>query len=176
VVGSLRPVFAGNIRRRRVNRMRGFRHWRWHLDEMYVKFNGEMVYLWRAVDHEGEILESYVTRIRDKSAALTFMKKALKRHGSPEAITTDGLRSYRAAMKDLGNEEKQEIGRWANDRVENSLLPFRRRERAMLRFRQMKTLQKFASVHANVHNHFNLERHLVDRDAYRGTRSAAQAE
>jgi putative transposase len=107
------PMFAGEIRRGRVSRMRGFRHGRWHLDEMYVKLNGEMVYLWRAVDHEGEILESYVTRTRDKAAALTFMKKALKRHGSPEAITTDGLRSYRAAMKDLGCVERQEVGRWA---------------------------------------------------------------
>ena len=99
---------------------------------MYVKVNGEMVYLWRAVDHEGEILESYVTKKRDKAAALTFMKKALKRHGSPEAIATDGLRSYRAAMKELGNADKQEVGRWANNRVENSHLSFRRRERAML--------------------------------------------
>ena len=156
--------------------MRGIRHWRLHLDEMYVKLNGEMVYLWRAVDHEGEILESYITKSRDKDAALRFMKKTLKRHGSPAAITTDGLRSYRAAMKDLGNEAMQEIGRWANNRVENSHLPFRRRERAMLRFRRMKTLQKFASVHANVHNHFNHERHLVDRQTYRERRSAALAE
>ena len=74
------------------------------------------------------------------------MKKALKRHGSPEAITTDGLRSYGAALSELGSREKQEVGRWANNRVENSHLPFRRRERAMLRFRQMRTLQKFASV------------------------------
>ena len=71
--------------------MRGFRHWRWHLDEVYVKINGETHYLWRAIDQEGEILESFVTKTRDKAAALTFMKKALKRHGSPEAITTDGL-------------------------------------------------------------------------------------
>ena len=170
------PLFAGEIRRRRVNRMRGFRHWRWHLDEMYVKLNGEMVYLWRAVDHEGEILESYVTKTRDKDAALAFMKKALKRHGSPETIVTDGLRSYRAAMTELGNEDKQEIGRWENNRVENSHLPFRRRERAMSRFRRMKTLQKFASVHANVHNHFNLERHIVDRQTFKERRSAAQAE
>ena len=99
------PLFASEIRRRRVNRMRGFRHWRWHLDEMYVKLNGEMVYLWRAVDHEGEILESYVTRTRDKDAALTFMKKVLKRHGSPATIVTDGLKSYRAAMVELGNED-----------------------------------------------------------------------
>ena len=139
------PMFAGDIRRQRVSRMRGFRHWRWHLDEMYVKLNGEMVYLWRAVDQEGEILESYITKTRDKDAALRFMKKTLKRHGSPEAITTDGLRSYRAAMNELGNAEKQEVGRWANNRVENSHLSFRRRERAMLRFRRMKSLQKFAS-------------------------------
>ena len=145
------PLFAGEIRRQRVNRMKGFRHWRWHLDEMYVKLNGEMVYLWRAVDQEGEILESFVTKKGDKVAALSFMKRALKRHGSPEAITTDGLRSYGAAMTELGNSEKRKVGRWANNRVENSHLPFRRRERAMLRFRQMKSLQKFASVHANVH-------------------------
>jgi putative transposase len=139
---------------------------------MYVKLNSEMAYLWRAVDHEGEVLKSYVTRTRDKDAALCFMKKALKRHGLPEAITTDGLRSYGAAIKDLGCANKQEVGRWANNRVENSHLPFRRRERAMLRFRQMKTLQKFASVHANVHNHFSLERHLVDRQTYKERRSA----
>ena len=163
------PMFASEVRQRRVSYMRGFRHWRWHLDEVFVKINGETHYLWRAVDHEGEILESYVTKTRDKAAALAFMKKALKRHGAPERITTDGLRSYRAAMKELGNAERQEIGRHANNRAENSHLPLRRRERAMLRFRQMKTLQKFASVHANVHNHFNHERHLVDRQTYKAT-------
>jgi putative transposase len=127
-------MFAADIRRQRVSRMRGFRHWRWHLDEMYVKLNGEMVYLWRAVDHEGEILESYVTKTRDKAAALTFMKKALKRHGKVEAITTDGLRSYKAAMNELGNAAKQEVGRWANNRAENAHLSFRRRERACYDF------------------------------------------
>jgi putative transposase len=170
------PLFAGDVRRQRVSRMKGFRQWKWHLDEVYVKINGEMHYLWRAVDQEGEVLESYVTRTRDKAAALKFIKKALKRHGSPETITTDGLRSYRAAMTELSCEATQEVGRWANNRVENSHLPFRRRERAMLRFRQMKSLQKFASVHANVHNHFNLERHLVDRETYKTRRSAALAE
>lgn len=128
--------------------MRGFKHWNWHLDEMYVKIGGELHYLWRAVDQEGEILESYVTKTRDKKAALAFMKKALKRHDPVEAITTNGLRSYGAAMDVLGNRDKQAIGRWANNRVESSHLSFRRRERAVLRFRQMKTLQKFASIHA----------------------------
>jgi putative transposase len=170
------PMFAADIRRQRVSRMRGFRHWRWHLDEMYVKLNGEMVYLWRAVDHEGEILESYITKTRDKAAALTFMKKTLKRHGRVEAITTDGLRSYRAAMTELGNADKQEVGRWANNRAENAHLSFRRRERAMLRFRRMKSLQKFSAVHGSIHNHFNQERHLIDRQAYKERRSAALAE
>ena len=104
------------------------------------------------------------------------MKKALKRNGPPERITTGGWRSYKAAMRDLGNADRQEIGRHANNRVENSHLPFRRRKRAMLRFRQMKTVQKFASVHANVHNHFNFERHLVDRTTYKLRRSVALAE
>jgi putative transposase len=136
------PTFAGEVRRQRVSRMRGFRQWSWHLDEVYVKINGEMHYLWRAVDHEGEILESFVTKTCDKQAALTFMKKALKRHSTPEAITTDGLASYKAAMKTPGNTDKQHVGRWANNGVENSHLPFRRRERVTLRFRQMKSLQK----------------------------------
>jgi putative transposase len=170
------PMFAAEIRRRRVNHMRAFRHWRWHLDEMYVKMNGEMVYLWRAVDHEGEVLESYVTRKRDKSAALAFMKKALKRHGKVETIVTDGLRSYPAAMKELGNQDRREMGQWLNNRAENSHLSFRRRERAMQRFRRMKSLQKFASVHASFHNHFSLERHLVDRQTFKARRSAALAE
>jgi putative transposase len=148
------PMFAADIKRQRISRMRGFRNWRWHVDEVFVKINGETHYLWRAVDHEGEVLESYVTKKRDKSAALRFFKKTLKRHGKAEAIVTDGLQSYPAAMRELGNLERREVGRWLNNRAENSHLPFRRRERAMLRFRQMKSLQKFASVHANVHNHF----------------------
>jgi putative transposase len=122
---------------------------------MYVKLNGEMVYLWRAVDHEGEVLESYVTHIRDKAAALRFLKKALKGHGQAEKIVTDGLRSYPAAINALGNAERREMGLHINNRAENSDLPFRRRECAMLRFRRMKSLQKFASVHASLHNHFN---------------------
>ena len=125
------PMFAGEIRRKRASYMRGFRHWRWHLDEMYVKINGDMHYLWRAVDHEGEVLESFATKTRDKVAALRFMKKAMTRYGKPATIVTDGLRSYGAAMDELGNRHEQEIGRWENNRTENSHLPFRRRERAM---------------------------------------------
>jgi len=170
------PMFAADIRRKRVDRMRAHTHWRWHLDEVYVKINGEMRYLWRAVDHEGEVLESFVTKTRDKAAALKFIKRAMKRHGQPKAVVADGLRSYRAAMNEIGNADRQEVGRWLNNRAENSHQPFRRRERAMLRFRRMKTLQKFASVHGTVHNHFNQERHLTDRKTYKANRSAALAE
>jgi putative transposase len=96
----------------------------------------------------------------------------MKRYRKAKSITTDGLRSYRAAMKEIGNQDLQKIGRWANNRAENSHQPFRRRERAMLRFRRMKTLQKFASVH----NHLNQERHLIRQDLYKERRSAALAE
>ena len=170
------PMFAAEIRRRRVRHMRGFHHWRWHVDEVFVKINGERHYLWRAVDHEGEILESYVTKKRDKSAALRFLKKALKRHGRAEAIVTDGLRSYPAAMRKLGNLGRRDMGLWKNNRAENSHLPFRRRERVMLRFRRTATLQKFVSVHASFHNHFNQQRNIVDRQTYKLRHSAALAE
>ena len=132
--------------------------------------------LGRAVDHEGEVLESFVGKARDKAAALKFIKSMIKRHGRPKTIVTDGLRSYGAALKALGAPGLQETGRWKNNRAENSHQPFRRRERAMLKFRRMKTLQKFTSVQATVHNHFNQERHLVSRDIFKQRRSAALAE
>ena len=141
-----------------------------------MKVGGEMRYLRRAVDHESEVLDSYVTTTRDKAAALAFIKKTMKRHGRPQTVVTDGLRSYGAAVKEIGNQERQEVGLWLNNRAENSHQPFRRLERAMERFRRMKTLQKFAAVHGTVHNHFNQERHLISRDLYRKRRSAALSE
>ena len=170
------PLFAAEIRKNRVQNLRAHSNWQWHLDEVFVKINGEIHYLWRAVDHEGEVLESYVTKRRDRKAALKFLRKTMKRYGNPYVIVTDKLRSYGAAMKILGNAERQETGRWLNNRGENSHQPFRRRERAMLRFRQMKSLQKFASVHSSVHNHFNLERHLYSRENFKLNRAAALAE
>ena len=124
------PIFAADIRKKRVQAMRAFPQWRWHLDEMYVKIRGEIHYLWRAVDHEGEVLEAYVTKTRDRRAALRFLRKAMKRHGSPKSLVTDELRSYGAALKEIGNAEVQETGRWLNNRAENSHQPLRRRERA----------------------------------------------
>jgi putative transposase len=169
------PIFASEIRKRRMEGMKSSR-WRWHLDEVFVKINGERYYLWRAVDHEGEVLESYVTKTRDKKAALKFLKKAMRRHGRPETIVTDKLRSYGAALKEIGADARQETGRWANNLVENSHLPFRRRERAMLRFRRMRSLQKFAAVHASVCNHFNQDRSLSKRNYFKLNRTAALTE
>ena len=126
--------------------------------------------------HKGEVLESYVTKRRNRKAALKFLGKTMKRHGHPHVLVTDKLRSYGAAMKEIGNASRQETGRWQNNRAENSHLPFRRRERAMQRVRSMRSLQKFASVHASVCNHFNKERALYSRDNFKLNRTAALAE
>ena len=170
------PMFAAEIRNKRIAHMRDYPQWRWHLDEVFVKINGKLCYLWRAVDHEGEILEAVVTAKRDKAAALKLLKRIMKKYGRPLSVVTDGLRAYPAAMKEVGIADRQEVGRRLNNRAENSHQPFRRRERAMQRFRSMKTLQKFSSVHAQVHNQFNQERNLVTRQVYKRRRSAALTE
>ena len=131
------PMFASEIRKRRIHH-RSYLQWRWHLDEVFVRINGETHYLWRAVDHEGEVLEVFATKRRDRKAALKFIKRTMKRYGRPWSILTDRLRSYGAAMKAIGNLERQECGRWLNNRAENSHQPFRRQEGAMARFRDIK--------------------------------------
>ncbi len=141
-----------------------------------MKVNGKRHNLWRAVDHEGEVLEAVVSKRRNKASALKFLKKLMKRHGKAETVTTDRFASYRAALRKLGATEKQQTGRWLNNRVENSHLPFRRRERAMQRFRRIRSLQTFAAVHSSVYNHFNQERSLTSRHTFKLTRTAALAE
>lgn len=135
-----------------------------------IKINGELHYLWRAVDHEGEVLEAYVTKRRNKRAALKFLRKAMKRYGPPHLLVTDKLKSYRAAMKDIGNADRQVTRRWLNNRCENSHQPFRRREKIMNKFRQTKSLQKFIAIQSSVHNHLNLERHLYSRYNFKRNR------
>ena len=143
---------------------------------MVVTIAGRQFWLWRAVDDEGEVLETVVTAKRDKAAAMKFLKRIMKKYGRPKIIVTDRLCSYSAAMKEVGATDRHEVGRRLNNRAENSHQPFRRRERAMQRFRSMKTLQKFSSVHAQVQNHFNQERHLITRQVYKQRRSIALAE
>ncbi|MBO6878577.1 MAG: IS6 family transposase [Maricaulis sp.] len=169
------PLFATSIRRRRV-RNTNYSNRTWHIDEVFVRINGELHYLWRAVDHEGEVLEAYVTKRRNRKAALKFLRKAMKRYGPPDRVVTDKLPSYRAALRELGIASRQETGRWLNNRAENSHQPLRRREKTMNRFRSMRSLQKFAAVQSSALNHFNLERHFHRREEFKENRSAALAE
>ena len=141
-----------------------------------MKLNGEGHYLWRAVDHESEVLEIFVTKMRDKKAALKFLRKAMDKHGRPEVVVTDRLRSYGAALTEIDATARQETAHWLNNRAENTYLPFRRRERALQRFRRMRSSQMFVSVHASVTNHFNLERSLTSRSNFKLNRTAALAE
>jgi len=166
------PMMAREIKKRRSQQLRQVTQWRSHLDEVFVQINGQTHYLWRAIDHEGEVLESSVTKTRDKASALKFLKKAMKQYGRPKEVVTDRLRSYGAAMREIGNADRQITGRHENNRAENSHLPFRRRERAMARFRQMRSLQKFAAAHASVHNHFNHDRSLERRSRFKDLRQA----
>ena len=168
-------MFAAEIRKQRVRHC-SYSRWRWHLDEVFVGINGEMHYLWRAVDNEGEVLEVFASKRRDRKATLAFLKRAMKRYGWPYSIVADRLRPYRSPMTVVGLSGRHECGRWLNNRAKNSHQPFHRREGAMARFRDIKTLQKFASAHASIHNHFNLECHLSPRETFKQNRSAALAE
>ena len=152
-------MFAAEIKKQFVQN-HSYSRWRWHLDEVFVRINGEARYLWRAVDHEGEVLEEFVTKRGDREAALKFLKKTMKRYSRLENVVTDKIRSYNAVMKVIGNEARQETGRWLNIRAENSHQPFRRRVRAMAKFRGVKSLLKVVPAHAPIHNHLNQGRHL----------------
>jgi transposase-like protein len=145
---------------------------------MVVRINGQRMYMWRAVDKEGEVLDVLVQKRRNKAAALKLLRKLLKNQGAaPEAIVTDGLASYRAAMKALGCAHRHAPGRLRdNNRVENSHLPVRRRERKMQRFKSQGQAQLFVSTHSAIYNTFNLQRHLVSRKTLRTFRAAAMAE
>ncbi|MBO6798627.1 IS6 family transposase, partial [Maricaulis sp.] len=163
------PLFAKSIRKQRVQNT-NYSNWTWYLDEVFVKINGELHYLWRSVDHEGEVLEAYVTKRRNRKAALKFLRKAMRRYGRPEMIVTDKLPSHKSAFRELGVSHRQETGRWLNNRAENSHQPLRRREKTMTRFRSMRSLQKFAAVQSSVLNHFNLERHFYRREEFKESR------
>ena len=145
-------------------------NWRWHIDEVFVKINGELHYLWRAVEKEGTILDCVVTKKRDKTAAKKILKKLLKSYGKPGEIVTDRLRSYKAALRELGLHHLQNTEQYKNNQAENSHLHFRRRERGMNKFRLMETLQKFTTIQATFLNHFNHQRHLETRKTFKELR------
>jgi len=129
--------------------------------------------LWRAVDHEGTILESYVSKRRNRKAALKVLKKLMSKYGRPSEIVTDKLPSYKAAPKELNMQHLQENRQHANNQVENSHLQFRRREKMMNKFRSMRSLQKFFSFQSVFLNHFNHQRHLETRQTFRKLRNAS---
>jgi transposase-like protein len=165
------PIIAADLRNRRPKP-----YSTWHLDEMYLKIAGRMVYLWRAVDADGEVLDVLVQSKRDRNAALKLMRKLLKKYGFvPDRMITDDLRSYGAAARDLRIESRHERGRWSTNRVENSHQPTRRRGRKMQRFRSRGSAQRFLSTHAAVYNTFNVERHLTTRQTHRAFRAAAMS-
>ena len=147
---------------------------RWHLDEMFVSINGKTMYLWRAVDCEGEVLDVLVQSRRNKRAALKLMRKLLKSQGfSPDAVMTDKLPSYGAALSELGMRARHITGGRINNRAENSHLPIRQRERRMQRFKSAGAAQRFLSTHAAIYNTFNVQRHLISRRTMRQFRAAA---
>ncbi|MDO8911207.1 MAG: IS6 family transposase [Phenylobacterium sp.] len=172
-VNKFGPLMAANLRRRR-----GPPTGRWHLDEMVVKIAGRRMYLWRAVDDEGEVLDVLVQRRRNKHAALKLLRKLLKNQGvHPEAITTDKLASYRAAARDLGLSGRHRPGGMReNNRAENSHLAIRRRERKQQKFKSQGSAQRFLSSHSAVYNTFNTQPHLTSRPGLRTLRAQAHRE
>lgn len=167
-----RPSAAGNLRRLRPKPSPC-----WHLDEKVIRVSGKLLYLWRAVDDEGEVLEVLVQRRRDKAAARKLTRKLLKKHGfAPTQLTTDKLWSYGAAFRELGLTAHHEQGRRTNSRAEVSHQPVRRRERKTQRFKSSGSAQRFVSPHAAVYSTFNLQRHLVSRRTLRTFRAQAVAE
>ena len=147
---------------------------RWHLDEVFVSIAGKRMYLWRAVDSEGEVLDILVQSRRNKKAALRIMRKLLKKQSFvPDAVVTDKLPSYGAALKDLGLTKHHDFGGRKNNRAENSHLPVRQRERRMQRFKSARSAQRFLSTHATVYNTFNVQRHLISRKTLRQFRNHA---
>jgi putative transposase len=166
------PLIARKLRQRRPRPSD-----RWHLDEMVVRIAGRRMYLWRAVDHQGEILDMLVQRRRDKHAALRLMRKLLKKQGfAPKLLVTDKLRSYGSAFRHLRLTCPHQQGLRSNNRAENSHQAVRRRERKMQRFKSARSAQGFLSIHAAVHNYFNVQRHLVSRATLRNLRDEANAQ
>ena len=163
-------LFAHNLRRSRPKPTG-----RWHLDEMVVKIRGKRMYLWRAVDDGGEVLDMLVQERRNKAAALKLLRKLLKNQGiRPEAIVTDKLASYGVAARDLGLTDRHRPGGMReNNRAENSHLPIRRRERKQQKFKSRASAQRFLATHAAVYNVFNLQPHLVRRPTLRQFRTEA---
>ena len=149
----------------------------WHLDEVYTKINGKMVYLWRAVDNEGTVLDIVIQRRRNTHAAMRLLRKLLRIQGiKPTLIVTDRLGSYGAALKQLGMKHLHDVGGRKNNRAECSHVPIRRREQKSQKFRSVRNAQMLLSAHGQIYNLFNHRRHLISRKTLRKFRQQAQNE
>jgi len=141
---------------------------RWHLDEVFLKINGRLHYLWRAVDQDGEVLDILVQKHRDKRAAKKFFRKLLKGlRYVPRVIITDKLRSYHAAIAEVlpGVEHLQQ--KYQNNRAENSHQPTRLREKVMRRFKSGRHAQRFLSAFGIIMSYFRPGRHLYTAGGYK---------
>ena len=167
----------GPLIARRLKKRRPAPSPRWHLDEMVCWIGGRRMYLWRAVDDEGEVLDLVVQRRRDTEAALKLLGRLLRNQPiEPKRITTDGLASYGSALRELGLGDIHRPGRLReNNRVENSRLPIRRQERQQQGFKSQAAAQKFLTTHAAIYNTFNVQRHLISRPTLRRFRARADA-
>ena len=149
----------------------------WHLDEVYTKINGKMVYLWRAVDNEGTVLDIVIQRRRNTHAAMRLLRKLLRNQGiKPTLIVIDRLGSYGAALKQLGMKHLHDVGGRKNNRAECSHVPIRRREQKSQKFRSVRNAQMLLSAHGQIYNLFNHRRHLISRKTLRKFRQQAQNE
>jgi putative transposase len=159
---------------RRLRKTRPRPNDRWHLDEMFVSIHGRQMYLWRAVDCEGEVLDILVQSRRNKRAALKLMRKLLKKQGFvPDAFITDKLPSSGAALKEIEFSKHHDFGGRKNNRAKNSHLPVRQRERRIQRFKSPGSAQRFLSIHAAIYNTFYTQRHLISRSSLRQFRTEA---
>ena len=166
------PKIAANLRRRKQPPSP-----RWRLAEMVCTIGGERMFLWRAVDDEGEVLEMVVQKRRDAGAALRLLRRLLRnQHVEPESIATDGLKSYASALREVGLDHRHRQGHLRdNNRAENSHLPIRRRERKMLNFKSQNSAQRFLERHAVIYNVFNIQRHMISRPTLRVFRARSDS-
>ena len=167
----------GQAYARRIRKRRPSAFAQWHLDEVFVNIGGKQMYLWRAVDSEGEVLDVLVQKRRNKRAAMKLMRKILKNQGvQPTKIVTDKRKSYGAALGGLDLSQLHETGHRLNNRVESSHVPIRRRERKIQRFKSQASAQRFLSIHGPIYNLFNIQRHLISRRTLRTFRIDAMEE